>query len=527
MDYNISTYVREYLKLNYATYCNCVSRRELDAIIIALSKSVRNKYVDAKLILSGNADKFMSTVINKYMNEKHQKTFTDYMNLKNYINKYVAEKNNLNCSNKTLNYIAEKICCTLFVNFDYNKNIKTGYVDEEISVCYDRILRESFDRVSDYVETYVSENIIPLTDIDNTVVANEVVNLIKNSKDINIVDLLLGKYNSKIVEIAEKNRNYNKSKRLSEMPDTREYIRNVIEIFPGDDMNLVNQNIDRVDMKLKDEGLSPKEIVSRKYDLRIRKLYNSYRSASITSFIRNSVKSEEVPEKYEPSKAIINLPTTISSILIAATLVGSLGMGLYSVLRENKERNALDTIRKNDPYGYSPISSIYDQDFKPTVLYTIDSYAQYCDYGLNYGNENYNYLAFYKAYDSITSNKLHVMDNLLQEIKEGSVDSKNYDLLMDAIRGNSCYLSFIYDRLYDMGYTEIRDEYYEDLLQDYVSLKNKNPHADPVESLNQVQRKRLDKVLTLYEDYSRQYLIELGVLLAEQGETVEQLRSGR
>jgi len=397
--------------------------------------------------------------------------------------------------------------------------METGEIDKKISTCYEQIINFTLDKVRKYVISYISKNIILLTDVDNVAVTNEVVDMIKNTNTINIVDLLLGKYNDKIEEIVDKNRNYNQSKRLAEMPDTIEYIRSVIEIYPGENINIVNQNINKVDMRLRDEGLSAKEIVSKKYDLKIRRLYNSYRNETMNNFYNNSIKRDDVPDKYEPVKGKIDLPAAISGVILVATLLSALGYGTHQIIKESKEKQAMDAIRKDDPYSYSPITSIYDDDFKPTLLHTIESYSKYCEYGAEYDNENYNYLAFYEAYNSVSDKKLYVMDGFLAEVKQNIEKDTNYASLRNELIGNSCYLSFIYDRLESMGYTQIRDDKYQDLLQDYMEYKRKYPYKDPVEYLDQVKTIRLEKVLQLYEEYSNQYLIELGVLLKNENNT--------
>ena len=99
--------------------------------------------------------------------------------------------------------------------------------------------------------------------------------------------------------------------------------------------------------------------------------------------------------------------------------------------------------------------------------------------------------------------------------------------LMNILRSNGCYLDFIYDRLYDMGYTEIRDMKYNELLSSYMRVKKEHKYKDPVEYLSNSQQRLLDKFLSKYDELSQQHLIEFGVLLGDQNVVLEVTNSVR
>ena len=120
-------------------------------------------------------------------------------------------------------------------------------------------------------------------------------------------------------------------------------------------------------------------------------------------------------------------------------------------------------------------------------------------------------------------------ENLLDNNNSKSDYNANeeYTDLMNVIRKNGCYLDFIYDRLYDMGFSEIRENKYVDLLNAYMKAKNENQYRDPVQSLNGGQQRLLNKILDKYEELSEQYLLEFGVLLGDKNIVLEATSSVR
>ena len=119
------------------------------------------------------------------------------------------------------------------------------------------------------------------------------------------------------------------------------------------------------------------------------------------------------------------------------------------------------------------------------------------------------------------------MDNMIDEIKKDISTKAEYNDLMNSLRGNGCYLDFIYDRLYDMGYTEIKDSKYTELLSSYMKTKKEHRYKDPVEYLSFSQQRLLNKVISKYEELSEQYLLEFGVLLGDQNIVFESTSSVR
>ena len=515
MEYNHLEYVRKYFNFYYTTYYNRLSKNEVDSLCLNISKSLKNKYNDYKLIKSGIGDKFISSVVNSYVNKEHPQLRADYINMRNYINKYIKDTHFINYSIDTLDMITEGICDMLIHRYNYNK-LNSGEFDEEITASYNVVLSGICDEIRNYVSSYVSNNVVPLTDINNVEVEDEVVKLLMNSDSINSLDLLIGRCDNIINDIAIKNREKNKNKRLSEMPNTVEYIKNVVEIYT-EDKELVNKIATKVDMDLRDEGFNPNDIISGKYDMKIRKMFNDYYHKSRHLFIENSVEQEDVPSKIEVVVGKKNINKIIAELLVASALLGIISYGGYNVGKNIRKDKAMDNLKKFDSHSYNGVHSIYLDSFE----YTAENIANTFDNYRNFNNDIFSYLGFYRAFNGSGDQKLYVMDNMMEQIRNNIYMKEEHSDLMNVLRSNGCYLDFIYDRLYDMGYTEIRDNKYYELLSSYMRVKKEHKYKDPVEYLSSSQQRLLNNVLRKYEELSEQYLLEFGVLLGDKNIVLE------
>lgn len=521
MEYNHLEFVRKYFELYYGVYYNNLSKKEVDSLCLVISKNLRNKYNDIKLVKSGIGDRYISVVINSFVIDEHPKLRADYINLRRYVNKFIKDTHFVNYSLRTLDMITEGICNMLIPTYDYDK-LNEGLMDDEILSSYNVVLTGICSEIRKYVSSYISNNIAPLTDIDNVAVENMIIKLIMNTTDVNCYDLFMCRLDSKIEEIAVRNREMNRNKRFAAMPDTIEHIKIVAEIYT-DDMKLVNEIATKVDMKLRDEGLSPSQIVSKKYDVKIRQMFNEYYNKSRNLFVYNSVEQDNVPSKVEVVRSKKDIKQVISELLVISVLLGAISYGGYTSGKEIRNNRSMDNIKKFDSHSYSHIDSVYDNDLKSIARNIIETFDDYC----KFDNNNFSYLGFYRAFNSVGNQKLYVMDNMIEQIRKEINSKPEYDNLMNSFRGTSCYLSFIYDRLYDMGYTEIRDEKYNELLNSYMKAKHDHRYSDPVEYLNSSQQRLLNKVINKYDELSEQYLIEFGVLLGDQNVVLEATSSVR
>ena len=267
MEYNHYKYVIKYFELKYCTYFNHFSEEHKKKMCMEISQKVRNKFNSLKDVLDGKADDYIMSMINGTVNIVRPKLRTDYLNLRNYIIKYINENDFVNYDEKTLYVIVEQICTDLMPVYSQTRIIE-GKLDEDILRCYEKNLKLLAEKIRRYVTKYISENIVPIDGVNNVEVENEILRLIMNTNDINAFDFLIGRCDEKIRDVAEKNREDNINKRRAELPDTFKYIKNLIEIYSEDDIKLVDECVSKVDIRLRDQGLTSKEIVSGKYDIR-------------------------------------------------------------------------------------------------------------------------------------------------------------------------------------------------------------------------------------------------------------------
>ena len=165
------------------------------------------------------------------------------------------------------------------------------------------------------------------------------------------------------------------------MPNTIEYIKHVAEIYT-DDKELVNRIVSKVDMDLRDEGFNPNDIVSGKYDMKIRKMFNDYYHKSRHLFVDNSIEQDNVPNKIEVVSGKRNINKIVAELLIASTLLGVISYGGYKVGKDIRNDKSMDNLRSFDSHNYSGINSIYVNTFSDTaknIIETFDSYSKFND----------------------------------------------------------------------------------------------------------------------------------------------------
>ena len=187
---------------------------------------------------------------------------------------------------------------------------------------------------------------------------------------------------------------------------------------------------------------------------------------------RNSVKNNSSPSKIKAKRNKRMMNKSIATVLLFASLIGLAGNGVYQMTTELRDIKAKQNVTMIDDHYYSNINTIYAESFEPTadnIISTFDEYGKF-------DNENFQYLGFYQAYRSVKQDRLYIMDNMLSEIRRDVRNDNSHRNLSSAIIYNGCYLDFMYDRLYEMGFEEITNDKYQDLLNDYVELKNKHPY---------------------------------------------------
>lgn len=497
-------YVKNYYINNFSGYLQELSEKEYSELILSVTTAVEGKIKNINQLKEHKADEFISQKIIKFYLSKKTSLFrADYTNLTNYIKKYLNSKYLLNCSDKTIDYLTKRISITLIPNFNYN-DLNNGLYDRKIDIAYNKTMQH----IMEYIISYISQNIIPLTDIDQVSVAKDITKLIFNSYEYNIPDLLEGKYKQLIEHKTTLNRNFNNTNRINNVYN---YIKNVIK-----NRLVEKQKLDEITKKIYDEllnkGYKSTDITSGKIDKEIIEEFNNhniyvFRPIFEENNMRNqSVVREDKLKKIKAKRRKQKINQTIISLLIAGTLISGASIGIKHIENDIQQREAENIVCEWVGYKYPNINTIYTDSFSKTIDNIIDKYDEYS----SFDNNNYKYLGFYQAYRSVKQDRLYIMDKMLTQVR--SDQSTNGKILKQELSTTSCYLEFMYKRICDMGYTKIDKDDFYDLLEDYLSYKREHPEIkDVVNHLTNKQQRLVEKIKDTYIELSEQYLLELSV----------------
>lgn len=500
---NYYEYVKKYISFNFSEYLKDLTDVEYRDLVISVTTDVEKKYKDINELRENRADVYILRKVVNYLNKNSSFFKANYVNLENYVTKYINGNYMLNCSDKTIEYISRKICTNLIVNFNYN-SLNKGYYDNKIENLYNDILNS----IRNYIIKYININIAPLIDVNQEEIANEMIHLLLENDKYNVVDLYNGKYNNLIEMKALINADKNKKKRINRMHN---YIRNVIK-----DRVIDVDKIDDFVLKIYD-GLVKKgmasDILSGKIDNEIleelRKYnYQVFKPSFSEDMIRdNSVKKEGEPSKIGCRRRKKRVNRAIITLVLAGTLIGGLSYCENQRIENIRYNNGISIAMEMDGYSYPSIRSKDDKNFKNTVGNVISTF----DYYSSFGNDNFKYLAFYRAYNSMSKDKLYLMDELIDDVKNNYSD--NGKILKEELIGTPNFISFMYKRICDTGYDKINKSSVDKLLSSYANYTYKYPYSDVTRFLNEDEKKLLDKLFTVYDELSRDNLSKLGIFI--------------
>lgn len=496
-------YVKEYIISNFSGYLKDLSESEYLDLMVSITNSVEKKYKNINELMANKADNFIMRKTINFLNDKSPSFKSNYVNLDNYVTKYIYGNYLLNCNDKTVDYISKRICGKLIAGFNYN-SLNNGYYDNMIDNLYNDVLNS----IKNYVIKYINLNIAPLTDINQVEVANEVMNMIVSSDSYNAYDLCNGKYSKLIEDKAISNGNKNRKKRIDS-------IHNYIKKFISDKMFQIDK-IDEVVLKiynnLDDKGIAfdllsgkhDDEILDelRKYDYPVFKV-----NINEESIRDKSVKNEERVCKIKCVRHKRRINQTVVALILAGALIGGLSH-CSNIERDKKYNNrGMSSVMEWDGYSYPNIRSKDDKSFDNTVGNVLESYDDYA----SFGNDNFKYLGFYRAYNSVTDNKLFIMDELIDDLKNDY--SANGKALKEELKGTPNFISFMYKRICDMGYDKIKKSSVDKLLSSYANYTYKYPYSDVTKLLSDDDKEVLDKLFKVYDELSNEQLVKLGIFI--------------
>lgn len=501
----IRNYVKKYFRYNYMTIYNKFSKKDMEELVDKITANITSKYT-AMEIRSGKVDIIISKSIEACAKRCKAKFYEKYIGLKNHIYDYLRINNLCLCHDKTVELIADRMVDK--IRYNHTKLMFEQY-DSEIDKYYDVVYDNLYKQMHSYICKYISKQMDQLYNINEEALADNIINELMANSRYSASDLLLGRCNDLIMSHVEKHINTIEGSRPASVEHICKYVVNNIEDVTVDEQ-LVRDAM-RIDILLTDRGLSSEDIVSGNYDDEICKVYLGILMR------RNSVVNEDTATLVKRFIKTSKVPRYIAGLLIAATLSTGVGVLISNGIDSQERASAETEIAKIDDFEYSDIYTIHNDDFAPTVDNVLKFYSDFKDYNDN----DYNYLGFYRAYSYIKEDRLTIMDQMLDSVKRKAASNDEYSEFYSSIEHCSSYLEFIYDRLDDMGFEEIRLERYQDALSDYVlasySADEEETAMDVLEEKGKKETiETIEEVVRKYQELSDERILELGKELKQE-----------
>ena len=533
MDKRIFDYVKKFFRNKFPEKCVMMENEEINNIVMEVCKEL--KVYERNQILESKVDDLIFDMLHNIGKKNRNKLWNDTLNLENHISKFVIDSGLSKQSNGITNYIVKKIVVKLIPYYNLSK-LNKGYFDNQIKVSFIEYRKNLFEEIYKIIYGKLVNTDIMGPGLKNDQIAKDLTiylieqgsyDLLDDLKN-NKYDQLINSYVSKIVRGVE-----SKKKEISKMEiksvDPVYYISNYIienldvnRVLSYDEINecanYINHRLS-VPTKNRDRGLTPEEIISPLNGSEILKYYNRYMMK------RESMVKDNVPKRVKPKKKRRFLQRGIATLLLIGALAGVFGTGaviLDKGLEKYKESVSSFAVEFSSPialgefddYGYTYIFHKGNDAVKPTALNALDFHSKVQDGG--YNNSNYDYLGFYRAYENVRDDRLYIMDTMLSIVKDEVIKKESGTEFQKNISSASCYLEFAMDRLEDMGYEDIKDQKYHNALFSYLMAKSEHPGKEPLQYMNNSDRKIVESIMEKYQSYSDKLLKEFGEIIQEE-----------
>jgi len=541
MNWSVYKYVQNYFKNNFPEWylMNSDQRKGCSKFVNELLETgakisdIKNGLYDNELSLK------LDEYINNYftLNERR-----DCLRLYEYIYEVSNDTDNVNFkvkyNNNIIDHIIKMVMVELFSQYhlsrlgtsDFEQIVISKYKEK-----YEEKMVEVYNKIKSYMERNLEFNVIIKNNIDMNNLINYVTSQILSKNDyefvLSVINMksddsknrsdiedIINKYKNEYIVLNSKESSIEKSSSQEEKVETYKFVdvssyisKVILEYYDGVNDQLLNSCTRVVESRLINRGYTDNQIVSPNMKNIVVNFIDDFfvnREARIEAS-KNSVKYNNVPSKIKTKRNKRFMNTSIVTMLLFASLIGLAGNGIYQMTTEFRDFKAKQNIAMIDDHYYANINTIFADSFEPTsdnIINTFDEYGKF-------DNDNFQYLGFYQAYRSVKQDRLYIMDNMLAEIRKDVRNNSSYKKIYGSIMHNGCYLDFMYDRLYEMGFEEIKDDKYQNLLDDYVELKNKHPYENVVKYLSPSQERLLEKIRDKYVELSEEQLVQLGQLL--------------
>lgn len=437
---------------------------------------------------------------------------------KSGINVGVDEKNYL--------YLIENVTINMLRERDAD-DILNRVCDEEVLKKFKAKLSGLRKSVKKHITTVLNQ-IIPLVGIPVDDVVRKITQMAMDTGEIDAQGLLNGKYDDFI-------ENYANKRRLENDPSNAiRYIYNRIKpmnvgVIPKETLMEIAAKIcfilhDKHHFAYKDIEQGKHDSIISDVFISERIRYNSIKQKNIDRKIRHNTKKRKLSKT---RLALLTLALGVSLSVVAAVGYGTVNLvqDVSEAIQSIGDQRKINEVNRIDDFDYSYIYIKTNDNVKPTALNALEFYSKLVEIG--YDGMGYDYLGFYRAYDNVREDKLYIMDYMLSYVEMEAQKNPKYSDFLWNFKGDTCFLDFACDRLYEMGFTEIRDDKYEAALNAYEYAKRNYSNEKPMDKVSDENKKIIQEIMNKYAEYSRRQEAALGQKLMDEPDVSISLISGR
>lgn len=541
MNYGVNEYIRDYFRNKFPEYylleVNGKSMASGDGIFEIIhgilknelsNKNLETEY-DRMLFANSNLDSILYSAIdsrlNGYFKEAERRKCKNLFNYV-YSDRFIAKYED-KVTDSVLRNMAGQIMAILyrkhdtgFIDSKFDNTIEAHYQNlyhilcSKVRKCIESVIIDEIE-ISDFLQSGInSQDMIDVTldFVMQTIPYGSIESLDAENKTSLKIRGEIKRFLEKYIANYKKESIKPKSK-----PTSLQYIRGYLEAlykdtFSADDLERCASFVNsRLVGQLK---MNPADIVNKKL--------NDHIDANVEVYIR-SCKLDKVPvnEKleYDPKPKKVAKP--IVSLLLAGaifTLTTAQTLGFAVEMSEKRANENLSRLLEADGFT-KPISSMYDYQNSslPEKILTT-----YCDKYEQYGEDKFYGISFAEAYMNIQmDNKLVLMEDLFREVKALSImDSSHFNFAVQ-LTGKSCFLDYMYSSLEKMGFSEIKEEKYQALLEAYKQDRMNHPDDNNYQlRLSPEQLELLQEVEDKYVELYKKLLVEAEKISKKENNTV-------
>lgn len=557
MHYELFGYLKEFVRNNIKKYYAEVSENELYKIVCDIASQDKFKQLKETDFRSGVAYKIMDVLLEEHVEKKMGNTLS-YSGLCKYINAllskrysyfdalFTEEEKDEYLKKAVLNVIGatdrdygkyidgkydEKFVlemerfvslaydeCALQVSASLRKSdvkysnnrvlihrtvdkllqkyprdeIRFGMSDSVIYNVYKESVEQLIKEVKNYVRKFLDNKMVVLG-VQYDKVTEYVLKKVIVDGDIDPDDLFKKKYDADIDRYADSINTYNVD------ANAKSYISDKIRATAGSSVSdeTVFYIRDEIFAIMKENNVNLIDVTKGVHDSSLLKLIQR------KLFVLGSVnkKDENVKVKRKPKKRKFN--AKLWAIIIAAILtVLGLVKGVDNFKSEYNYFQSVQDEKNENGFGHYYVFSD-DNDFVSVdAENSVEFYNKLIGTDLDKKNTNYKYLGFYMAYDMVGQDRLHIMD---RELRYARMCAPEDSEISKQLEGKTCFLAFAMDRLYEMGFEEIRDDKYVAALSLYERAM-RNPDVDKAMDdgvISDEYRDIIEDIMEKYREYSR------------------------